>query len=67
MKSISNTNNGTLTRREFLCGSVALAATAAVAANSSSTDQSNTKIINYNPNMEYRRCGKTDQMISCVG
>lgn len=62
-----------VTRRQFVqCGaaaaaglSVGLAPTFTVAAdNPEGADTS--KIINYNPDMEYRRCGKTDWMISAV-
>lgn len=62
-----------LTRREFVRESAAaaagigvgLTATYTVAAgNPGRADTS--KILNYNPDMEYRRCGKTDLMISAV-
>jgi predicted aldo/keto reductase-like oxidoreductase len=42
-----------LTRREFVASGVAAA-------------PRNTKILNYNPNMEYRRLGKTGLMVSAV-
>ncbi len=63
-----------LTRREFVRDTaVTAAAVAAVgltptftvhAQNPEKADTS--KILNYNPDMEYRRCGKTDLMISAV-
>jgi len=62
-----------ITRREFLRdGAVAAAALAtgltvtreANAAKSAVVDSN--KILNYNPDMEYRRCGKTGLMISAV-
>ncbi|NUQ61600.1 MAG: aldo/keto reductase [Pirellulales bacterium] len=61
------------TRREFVrAGAVAAAAVAAglkptytvAAGNPASADTS--KILNYNPDMEYRRCGKTNLMVSAV-
>ncbi len=60
------------TRREFVAGGVAVAAGAAgmqgtftvAAGNPSHADTS--KILNYNPDMEYRRCGKTNLMVSAV-
>ena len=42
-----------LTRREFVASGLAAA-------------PRNTKILNYNPNMEYRRLGKTGLMVSAV-
>lgn len=62
-----------VSRRKFVqCGaavaaglSVGLTPTFTVAAdNPEGADTS--KIINYNPDMEYRRCGKTDWMVSAV-
>ncbi|MGQ9575310.1 MAG: aldo/keto reductase [Thermoguttaceae bacterium] len=62
-----------LTRRQFLRHSTAaavglsagLTATrAAIPGNLTSVDTS--RILNYNPDMEYRRCGKTSLMISAV-
>ena len=62
--------NSNLTRREFLSTSSAVvgAATGLVipeivaAGNPAKADTS--KILNYNSDMEYRRCGKTGLMIS---
>lgn len=62
--------SNSLTRRRFLQGSAAavLALTArpkrAVQAQTESSNAG--KILNYNPDMEYRRCGKTNLMISAV-
>jgi predicted aldo/keto reductase-like oxidoreductase len=62
-----------LTRREFVRGTaVAAAGVAAIlkptftvhAGNPQQLDTS--KILNYNQNMEYRRCGKTNLMVSAV-
>ncbi len=62
-----------VTRREFVRDGVAAAAGAAVgltatltvhAGNPEKADTS--KILNYNPQMEYRRCGKTNLMVSAV-
>ncbi|HUT14472.1 MAG TPA: aldo/keto reductase [Thermoguttaceae bacterium] len=62
-----------LTRRQFVRdGAVASAALAAgltatrtvLAGNP--TDEDTGKILNYNPEMEYRRCGRTDLMISAA-
>jgi len=60
-------------RRDFVCTSAAAAAGMAVglggtytiaAGNPQRADTS--KILNYNPDMEYRRCGKTNLMVSAV-
>ena len=62
-----------LTRRDFVASGAAVAAAAAVgmqgtytvaAGNPACCDTS--KILNYNSDMEYRRCGKTNLMISAV-
>jgi aryl-alcohol dehydrogenase-like predicted oxidoreductase len=62
-----------LTRRQFVRNGTALAATVASglaptktvhAGNPTGEDTS--KILNYNPDMEYRRCGKTNLMISAA-
>jgi aryl-alcohol dehydrogenase-like predicted oxidoreductase len=62
-----------VTRRDFVRGSTALAAGLATgltptytvaAGNPQNADTS--KITSYNPDMEYRRCGKTNLMISSV-
>jgi aryl-alcohol dehydrogenase-like predicted oxidoreductase len=62
-----------LTRRDFMRESTAAAVGAAAlsmatttvrAGNPSNADTS--KILNYNPDMEYRRCGKTGLMVSAV-
>jgi aryl-alcohol dehydrogenase-like predicted oxidoreductase len=61
------------TRRDFVCTSAAAAAGIAAglkptftvaAGNPENADTS--KILNYNPDMEYRRCGKTNLMVSAV-
>jgi predicted aldo/keto reductase-like oxidoreductase len=59
--------NGTgLSRRDFLCQSSVAAAALAVGASQAAGAAPTAKILNYNENMEYRRCGKTGLMISCV-
>ena len=62
-----------LTRREFVCDSAVAAAGAAVGLTATKTvhagnpaNEDTSKILNYNPDMEYRRCGKTDLMVSAV-
>jgi len=57
-----------VTRRQFVCQTVAgAAALAAGVVKVGNADQADTKgILNYNPNMEYRRCGKTGWMVSSV-
>lgn len=58
-----------MTRRQFLQGSAAaaVALTAAKMPLNAQTDApAPGKILNYNPDMEYRRCGKTNLMISAV-
>jgi len=56
-----------MTRREFVKQSaVAAAGLAAAAAAAQAAEVDTKKILNYNPNMEYRRLGKTGLMISAV-
>jgi len=62
-----------VTRREFVRDTAAVAAgmaaglTATYTVHAGNPDGADTsKIVNYNPEMEYRRCGRTDWMISCV-
>ncbi|MCX5676983.1 MAG: aldo/keto reductase [Planctomycetota bacterium] len=56
-----------MTRREFVKQSaVAAAGLAAAAAAAQAAETDTKKILNYNPNMEYRRLGKTGLMISAV-
>ncbi|UCG57122.1 MAG: aldo/keto reductase [Phycisphaerales bacterium] len=62
-------NNRQVTRRRFMRDSATVAAGVAVglgtkALGGESADTS--KILNYNPNMEYRRLGKTNIMVSAV-
>jgi aryl-alcohol dehydrogenase-like predicted oxidoreductase len=59
-----------LTRREFVKESaIAAAGLAAAAAAARAAEVDTRKILNYNPNMEYRRLGKTGLMVSaaCLG
>ncbi len=62
-----------LNRRQFMRNSAAAAAalaTGLAAAHKThagqSTKATSSKILNYNPDMEYRRCGKTGLMVSAV-
>ncbi|MGC8990299.1 MAG: twin-arginine translocation signal domain-containing protein, partial [Verrucomicrobiia bacterium] len=59
------------TRRQFVKTATAAALAASIpplnvrSQSDSSADTS--KIVNYNPDMEYRRCGKTGWMVSAIG
>ena len=62
-----------LTRREFVRDSAVVAAGLAAGLTATKTihagnpgKEDTSKILNYNPDMEYRRCGKTNLMISAV-
>jgi aryl-alcohol dehydrogenase-like predicted oxidoreductase len=61
-----------LTRREFMCSSAAVAGAAvgltipSIVAAGNPTRVDTSKILNYNSDMEYRRCGKTGLMISAI-
>lgn len=58
-----------LTRRQFVRDTAALAAGASLSGvvKVGNAEQADTKaILNYNPDMEYRRCGKTGWMVSAV-
>ena len=62
-----------LTRRDFVRTSAAAAAGVAAGlsgtctvASGNPTKADTSKILNYNPEMEYRRCGKTNLMVSAV-
>ena len=62
-----------ITRREFVRDGAITAAGVAVGLTATATVRANnpekadtTKIVNYNPDMEYRRLGKTNLMISAV-
>jgi aryl-alcohol dehydrogenase-like predicted oxidoreductase len=68
-------DNHRITRREFVRDTAMVAATAAVAATGLSSQSARaadekpvdtSKILNYNPDMEYRRHGKTGLMVSAV-
>ena len=65
--------DNSVTRRDFVRTGAAAAAGVAVGLKATYTveagnpkDLDTSKIVNYNPKMEYRRCGKTEMMISCV-
>ncbi len=58
-----------ITRRQFVRDTVAAAAglTATYTVHAGNPDKVDTgKIVNYNPDMEYRRCGRTGLMVSAV-
>jgi aryl-alcohol dehydrogenase-like predicted oxidoreductase len=58
-----------LTRRQFMRDGAMVAASVAVglgAKTASGAPVNTSKILNYNPNMEYRRLGKTNIMVSAV-
>lgn len=62
-----------LTRRDFVRDGATAAAATAIGLTATYTVQAGnpqkadtSKILNYNPDMEYRRCGKTGMMISAV-
>ncbi|MBM4018797.1 MAG: aldo/keto reductase [Planctomycetes bacterium] len=56
-----------ITRREFVKESTIAAAGLAAAAAAAHAGQADTrKVLNYNPNMEYRPCGKTGLTVSAV-
>jgi hypothetical protein len=61
------------TRREFLRDTASAAAAIAIGTMTADTvypgnptQQDTGRILNYNPDMEYRRCGKTGLMVSAV-
>jgi aryl-alcohol dehydrogenase-like predicted oxidoreductase len=65
--------DNSLTRREFVCEGTLAAAGLALGLTATKTVQAGnpgqedtSKILSYNPEMEYRRCGKTGMMISAV-
>ncbi|MHC4627963.1 MAG: aldo/keto reductase, partial [Planctomycetota bacterium] len=61
--------NKSVSRRQFMRDSAMVAAGVAVglgAGRSGAAAVDTSKILNYNPNMEYRRQGKTNLMISAV-
>ncbi len=56
-----------VTRRRFVqTSAVAAAGVAAGAVKVGAANVDKTKLLNYNENMEYRRCGKTSMMVSAV-
>ncbi len=59
-----------ITRRDFVrdtaTGAAALAVGASIVEVGNARDADTSKILNYNPDMEYRRAGKTDWMTSVV-
>ncbi len=59
-----------VTRRQFVrdtaIGAAALAAGVSTVKVGNAENADTSKIVNYNPDMEYRRCGKTELMVSAV-
>ena len=55
-----------LNRREFLCETAAATAGLAVGAHALGAAEAGSKPLNYNPEMEYRRLGRTGLQISAV-
>ncbi len=62
-------NQNEINRRQFVYGAAATAASlaAGLTATNAKEPVSTSKIPSYNPDMEYRRLGKTNLMISAVG
>jgi len=61
-------NHNEINRRQFVYGAAAAAASLAAGLPASANEPVNTsKILSYNPDMEYRRLGKTNLMVSAVG
>ncbi len=62
-------NRNDINRRQFVCTAAATAATlsAGLGAASANEPANTSRIPSYNPNMEYRRLGKTNLMVSAVG
>ncbi len=58
-----------MNRRQFVYGAAATAATmaASLGLTNASEPVNTSKILSYNPDMEYRRLGKTNLMVSAVG
>ncbi|MCX5645984.1 MAG: aldo/keto reductase [Phycisphaerae bacterium] len=61
-------NHNEINRRQFVYGAAATAATVAASLGlaSASEPANPSKILSYNPDMEYRRLGKTNLMVSAV-
>jgi predicted aldo/keto reductase-like oxidoreductase len=57
-----------LSRRQFVSrGAAATAALGAGISSAANAADKTQKVLSYNPDMEYRRCGKTEMMVSRVG
>lgn len=66
MKEMPNPTSQARSRREFLRESALIAAGLTAGVHAAAAAESGKKPLNYNENMEYRRCGKTGLMVSCV-
>jgi predicted aldo/keto reductase-like oxidoreductase len=62
-------NHNEMNRRQFVYGAAATAATVAASLGLANASEpvNPSKILSYNPDMEYRRLGKTNLMVSAVG
>lgn len=66
MKNLFASQPDGVSRRDFLRDTALVTAGLTVAANTLVADEALTKALNYNPDMEYRRLGKTGLVISAV-
>ncbi len=62
-------NGNEINRRQFVCTAATTAASLAAGLRAASANEpaNASKILSYNPDMEYRRLGKTNLMVSAVG
>ncbi|UCD52304.1 MAG: aldo/keto reductase [Phycisphaerales bacterium] len=59
-------NDNSVSRRQFMHQAAATAAGVAIGLGTARATESTSKILSYNPDMEYRRLGKTNIMVSAV-
>jgi len=59
-------NDKSVSRRQFMHQAAATAAGVAIGLSAAKATESTSKILSYNPDMEYRRLGKTNIMVSAV-
>ena len=60
-------NRKSVSRRQFMHQAAATAAGVALGLGAAKAAENTSKILSYNPEMEYRRLGKTNIMVSAVG